>query len=277
MTDSGPRDPTREDRPSPRARNSKHLGRPATGLSVAALNTRRQSFKNGSAVVNEIVNYMTALRSQATALQEIGGITDTSVPVAIDGGFTLIVNGPGVSNGTSKPRDSTARRRAPAATARSRTPARKPPSAPKKWGCTGVLLSPNATRRWDGAKVTFGDRIVAVRVKLPTKHGRFTHLCIASCCAPHSGCRDADHTRHHDHLAELITSAKATDYLVVGSDANAQIGVRGDTDCRVLGPHGISTPQNRSGARLYQVLATTGQCAAGSFFDKGPSPRAYAS
>ena len=138
----------------------------------------------------------------AYLLQEVEQKGDQSgAQVACD--HTLILSG-SVSNS-----------RQPRPQARSgRAQKRKAPR--EEPGLAGILLSPTASRSWDGVTRRFGPRIVAARCKLPHRSRGKSHVLLVSAYAPHSGRHASEHTEFLEHLGDCVAAAKSTDLLQIG-------------------------------------------------------------
>ena len=76
-----------------------------------------------------------------------------------------------------------------------------------------------------------------------------------------------DHRRkeYYDDLQQCVDDCRKDEFLIIGTDINASIGVRSSLDDKVLGPWGIEQC-NYNGKVFRYFCSTLGLCSATSFF-----------
>ena len=132
----------------------------------------------------------------------------------------------------------------------------------------GILLSPEAKVAWEKAgcdTFTFGARILAVRLLMRDEKGRVAYTWIISAYAPVSSMTD-EIEEYLGHMQECIDHCGKRARLVIGTDANAALGVRRGRHDRVLGRHGLPR-RNDAGRELYRFLSANELCVTTTFFD----------
>ena len=137
-------------------------------------------------------------------------------------------------------------------------------------GGVGLMLSGDARAAWTlaGADVmTFGPRIVAVRLHIKDAKGKLVKLFVVSAYAPIGAAPAAERNAYFDNLERCFAACGSGEVLIVLTDANASMGVRQTRNCKVLGPHG-NAYRNEAGRQLVEVLSAHELCAASTFFDK---------
>jgi len=136
-----------------------------------------------------------------------------------------------------------------------------------------IVLSPAARKSWElaGSQVLkFGARILATRLKIVDTMKRPLIIFLVSAYAPDSGRSSNEREAYADDLQRCF-QACGRDILVMGTDANASIGVRsqhdisGTPEYRVCGQHGIAW-ENAAGQRLRTLLGAHELSAATTFF-----------
>lgn len=136
-----------------------------------------------------------------------------------------------------------------------------------------IALSPDARKAWERAgsqRLTFGDRILATRLIVLDSQKRSLTIFLVSAYAPDSG-RPVDEREAYAADLQRCFQACGSAIPVVGTDANASIGVRSQhddrdaPDYRVCGQHGIAW-ENSAGQRLRSLLGAHELSAATTFF-----------
>jgi len=135
-------------------------------------------------------------------------------------------------------------------------------------GGVGFVLSPNARLAWEaaGSKVMYyGERIVAIKLKIPDASGREVDVMMASAYAPIGASPVEERETFLAELAECENACGANEVWAASIDANASLGTRRDDKCKVLGPAG-NTWVNKAGRLMYQTLAENRLVSCGTFF-----------
>ena len=135
----------------------------------------------------------------------------------------------------------------------------------------GILLSPEAKVAWEKAgsdTFTFGNRILAVRLLMRDEKGRVAYTWIISAYSPVSSTKDDtdDLDVYLGHLQECLDHCGRRSRLIIGTDANAALGIKRGRHDRVLGRHGLPR-RNDAGQQLYHFLAKNELCVTTTFFD----------
>ena len=135
----------------------------------------------------------------------------------------------------------------------------------------GILLSPEAKVAWEKAgsdTFTFGNRILAVRLLMRDEKGRVAYTWIISAYSPVSSTKDDtdDLDIYLGHLQECLDHCGRRSRLIIGTDANAALGIKRGRHDRVLGRHGLPR-RNDAGQQLYHFLAKNELCVTTTFFD----------
>ena len=128
----------------------------------------------------------------------------------------------------------------------------------------GILLSPEAKVAWEKAgsdTFTFGNRILAVRLLMRDEKGRVAYTWIISAYSPVSSTKDDtdDLDVYLGHLQECLDHCGRRSRLIIGTDANAALGIKRGRHDRVLGRHGLPR-RNDAGQQLYHFLAKNELC-----------------
>ena len=106
----------------------------------------------------------------------------------------------------------------------------------------GILLSPVATAAWTeaGTQVhTFGPRIMSTRLRVKDERGRPLVLYVVSAYAPLASAPQAERDRYFSDLQKCCDVCHKREVLLIGTDANAALGVKRSKQDRVLGNHGV--------------------------------------
>jgi exonuclease III len=142
-----------------------------------------------------------------------------------------------------------------------------------------IVLSAAARDAWisAGSKVCFfGKRIIATSLQIVDPAGRPFLIYLVSAYAPDSSKPQRDHDEYEENLECCVASCPKTAVLIIGSDANASIGVRSrhdqQKDDRVCGPFGIDKT-NAAGQRLRGFMGRHELCATTTFFRRSPRGR----
>ena len=149
-----------------------------------------------------------------------------------------------------------------------------------KRGSLGVsiVLSKSARKAWEqtGSKVMYyGPRIIAIRLKLVSKKGIVgTQIYLVSAYAPDSGKSQQEKDEYNIQLQLCIDNCKGYELLVIGTDTNSSVGVRGKHDDlyapdhdKVRGSFGLAH-ENKAGQELCATLGINGLCLPATFFQK---------
>jgi hypothetical protein len=146
----------------------------------------------------------------------------------------------------------------------------------------GVFLSPSAADDWrrSGSWVRRFDRdVIAVRLTVRTAEKKRPHkLFLISSYAPDSSKTTEERAEHQLRLQAAIDKCRPEETLMVGTDANARLGVRGDhpqgnkrTRDNTVGPFGVSA-LNASAVtkniadRARVLLSRNDLCSAATYF-----------
>ena len=150
-----------------------------------------------------------------------------------------------------------------------------------KRGSLGVaiLLSPSAQKAWEkaGSQVLhYGRRVIATRLSLSDNEGREVVVFLVSAYAPIGAAASEERAEYAQHLQACINECKEHELLVIGTDANAAVGVRSRHDDphapgrdEVRGQFGIEH-QNNAGRELCGMLGTNELCLPSTFFQQTP-------
>lgn len=146
-----------------------------------------------------------------------------------------------------------------------------------------IVLSPEAEearQRAGGLKFTFGPRIVATRLTLLDANKKEVKIFLVSSYAPNFKTNltsDAELQQYYQQLDECVNFCKSDEVLIIGTDANASIGVRTDDigftfdgqvlNDRVTGKYG-NPHMNQAGLELRKFCACNQLCAPSTFFQK---------
>jgi hypothetical protein len=150
-----------------------------------------------------------------------------------------------------------------------------------KRGSLGVaiLLSPSAQKAWEkaGSQVLhYGRRIIATRLSLTDNEEREVVVFLVSAYAPIGAAAPEERAEYAQHLQACINECKEHELLVIGTDANAAVGVRSRHDDPhapgrdvVRGQFGIEH-QNNAGRELCGMLGAGELCLPSTFFQQTP-------
>ena len=114
----------------------------------------------------------------------------------------------------------------------------------------GILLSPAATAAWTeaGTQVhSFGPRIVSTCLRVKDNKARPLTIYVVSAYAPLASAPKAERDRYFSDLQACVDKCGRREVLVMGTDANATLGVRQSKQDRVLGRHGVQNTNNAGG------------------------------
>ena len=131
----------------------------------------------------------------------------------------------------------------------------------------GILLSPVATTAWTEAGtqvLTFGPRIMSTRLRVKDERGRPLVLYVVSAYAPLASAPQAERDRYFSDLQKCCDVCHKREVLLIGTDANAALGVKRSKQDRVLGNHGVHHTNN-AGGETYQFLARNELCSPSTF------------
>jgi hypothetical protein len=154
-----------------------------------------------------------------------------------------------------------------------------PPEKLCKRGSLGVsiVLSKSAQTAWEKAgsqTMYFGLRIIAVRLKIEPLKGKVVDIFLVSAYAPDSGKSQIEKDSYLAQLQTCIDTCKSHELLVIGTDANASVGIRSQQDDRfsgdrdnVRGPFG-KVYENKAGQELRCFLGINELCLPNTFFRK---------
>ena len=134
----------------------------------------------------------------------------------------------------------------------------------------GIALSPLGVEAWKAGGCELHDdlgaRVIGVRLLLKDSENRDVGVLLISAYAPDSSKSEDDWIDYLDQLDRCIQRKRAKDILVIGTDANASLGVSYDHKSP-LGPFGISHI-NKAGRRMRTFLSTNNLVAASTRFKK---------
>ena len=240
---------------APAIRNGSRPRRPRSdGIIVETHNARHLLRSDGEGIfTQQLLHDMQQSRTFAYLLQEVEQKEDQSGTQLICG-HTLIFS-QSVSN-LRNPRPPARSGRAP----KSKAPRSEP-------GLAGILLSPTASRSWDGVTRCFGTRIVAARCELPQRSRGKSHVFLVSAYAPHTGRHSSEHDQFLEDLGDCMAATKSTDLLQIGIDGNGDMGVRADGNTAALGPLGVPRV-NARGRTLCDTIESLGLCSTATFFGR---------
>jgi exonuclease III len=131
----------------------------------------------------------------------------------------------------------------------------------------GILLSPPATAAWTEAgaqMLSFGPRIVSTRLRVKDNKARPLTIYVVSAYAPLASAPKAERDRYFSDLQACVDKCGKREVLVMGTDANAALGVQQSKQDRVLGRHGVQHT-NKAGGETYQFLARNELCSPSTF------------
>ena len=134
----------------------------------------------------------------------------------------------------------------------------------------GIALDPTGREAWEKAGCVvkhFGSRVMAARLEFVDDRGRPLRVWLVAAYAPVGAAPRAERLAYLDDLQGAIAAAASDDVLLVGTDANASMGVRlGSTD-KVRGPYG-EKHVNDAGRDMSAFLGRQGLCLPTTFFRK---------
>ena len=135
-------------------------------------------------------------------------------------------------------------------------------------GGVGFVLSPDARKAWEaaGSKVMyFGERIVAINLRLMDMDGRDVDVMLVSAYAPIGASLVAEREKFLSELVECEGACGEKTVWLASIDANAALGTKRGAKDLVLGPSG-NPWVNKAGKLMYQVLAENRLVSCASFF-----------
>ena len=86
---------------------------------------------------------------------------------------------------------------------------------------------------------TFGPRIMSTRLRVKDQRGRPLVLYVVSAYAPLASAPQAERDRYFSDLQKCCDACHKREVLLIGTDANAALGVKRSKQDRVLGNHGV--------------------------------------
>jgi len=92
-----------------------------------------------------------------------------------------------------------------------------------------IILAPAAQKAWQKAgeqRLYFGSRIIATRLELLDAAKRTISIYLVSSYAPDSGRPQTEHVEYEGQLQRCLEECRRHEILVVGTDANASLGIR---------------------------------------------------
>jgi hypothetical protein len=154
-----------------------------------------------------------------------------------------------------------------------------PPKKLCKRGSLGVaiVLGPEARRCWEKAgsqQLYFGERILATRLTIEVAREKTKTIFLVSAYAPVGAAEKEVRQEYAANFQQCIDACGKKEILVMGTDANASVGVRhSDNDSykagrdQVRGPFGIKH-QNKAGREMLSILGVNQLCLPQTFFRK---------
>ena len=131
----------------------------------------------------------------------------------------------------------------------------------------GILLSPEATKAWTEAGTqlnSFGPRIMSTRLKVKDNKARPLTIYLVSAYAPLASASLVERQRYFSDMQACVDACGKREVLMIGTDANAALGIQTSKKDRVLGRHGVSHT-NQAGIETYQFLARNEMCSPSTF------------
>ena len=140
----------------------------------------------------------------------------------------------------------------------------------------GIVLGSSAVQCWEeaGCEVhhDFGARIIAVRMIAKDSTDADISIFLVSAYAPVSTMSDESWENYYGNLQDCIDRRRPGDILLIGTDSNASIGTKSDTDSYEEGYTPVGTcgidHTNKSGRRFRNFLAVNNLIAASTCFEK---------
>ena len=134
----------------------------------------------------------------------------------------------------------------------------------------GVALDPAGRAAWEKAGCVvkhYGSRVMAVRLEFMDDRGRPLRVWLVAAYAPVGAAPRAERLAYLDDLARAVAAAEGGEVLLVGTDANASMGVRGGSTDKVRGPRGEKYV-NDAGRDMLSFLGRHELCLPTTFFRK---------
>jgi exonuclease III len=138
-------------------------------------------------------------------------------------------------------------------------------------GGVGFVLGRESKECWRkaGSDVyKFGDRIMAIRLEVEDAQKQCLSIYLVSAYAPTSEKSNAMKEEYHDQLSLCVECAHSKDIIIIGTDANARLGINNDarTDnvCGMYGNKGLSS----DGLSVRTLFSSLNLCATNTFFQK---------
>ena len=134
----------------------------------------------------------------------------------------------------------------------------------------GIALSPLGVEAWKAGGCELHDdlgaRVIGLRLLLKDSEERDVGVLLISAYAPDSSKSEDDWLNYLDQLDSCIQRKHPSDILVIGTDANASMGVSNDCNS-TFGPFGISHT-NEAGRRMRTFLSINNLIANSTRFKK---------
>ena len=122
--------------------------------------------------------------------------------------------------------------------------------------------------------------LIRTRVQTPGRR-RLLNVRVVSSYAPVAASDNAGERREHlEHLEQCIRETRQHEVLLIGTDANAQLGRSEDGNDPVVGAHGVaadggSAAQRAAAQALHAMMAAHELCAANTLFHQPHGPHTY--
>ena len=129
-------------------------------------------------------------------------------------------------------------------------------------GGVAIVLSPEAKRAFVAAGsqvLNFGERILAVRLKLVDAKKRTVNILFVSAYFPVGAASPTIRQEFYLELERCIASCSENEILLIGADCNSSMGTRSAARDAVLGPFGLPH-RNKAGTGLYEFCSKMGLC-----------------
>ena len=137
-------------------------------------------------------------------------------------------------------------------------------------GGVAIVLSPEAVEAWKKAGseiISFGERIVAVKLLFYDLKKKPVRVFLVSAYSPVGCAAEVVRDQYFADLERCVRACKGDHVLVIGTDANASMGVRSCEGDGVLGNFG-EEHVNKAGSELHSFCEQFNRCAATTFFEK---------
>ena len=124
------------------------------------------------------------------------------------------------------------------------------------------------SREAAGSKVMyFGERIVAIKLRITDMNGQSLDVMMVSAYAPVGASPVEEREAFLSELGGCEDACGALEVWVVSTDANVSLGTKRDDKCTALGQWGKSWV-NAAGKLMYEMLAANRLVSCGSFFQR---------